>query len=102
MSAPTFFPPVVLRAIDRLESAVDGGFSDEVINDAHQLVKELRHWEREWRGGRARLVVQGNPELGSLPPHVAAFNRMLKEGQAAHGAVHPTGGKAEPALKGRR
>lgn len=58
MSTPTFFPPEVLRAIDRLENAVEGGFESEIVNDAHQLLKELRHWEREWRAGKAWLVNQ--------------------------------------------
>ena len=102
MSATTFFPPMVLRAIDRLETAVDGSDEEDVVSDARALLKELRHWEREWRGGRARLVVQGNPEPGSLPPHVAAFNKTLKEAQAAYDAVHPTVEKAEAAPKGRR
>ena len=102
MWAPAFFPALVDRALARLENAVEGGFESEVIHDATTLVSELRRWEREWREGRARLVVQGNPEPGSLPPHVAAFNKTLKEAQAAYDAVHPTVEKAEAAPKGRR
>lgn len=58
---PTFFPPMVLRAIDRLETAVDGSDEEDVVSDARALLKELRHWEREWRDGKARLVVQSDP-----------------------------------------
>lgn len=58
MSGATFFPLEVQRALGRLADSVEGGFESEVINDAAQLVSELRRWEREWRAGRARLVVQ--------------------------------------------
>ncbi len=56
--APTFFPPEVQRAINRLALAVDGGFESEVVNDSYMLLRELRDWERKWRAGEARLVPQ--------------------------------------------
>ena len=53
MSA-TFFPSEVRRALANVETWLDDNQSADVAD----LVEELRRWERKWRAGEARLVVQ--------------------------------------------
>ncbi len=60
MSA-TFFPREVDVAIARLERDVEAADWEVVLRSVQELLVELRRWEREWRAGRARLVVQDAP-----------------------------------------
>lgn len=57
MSGPTFFPPEVQRAIESVEGMqeCDRCPSREIAN---RLTDELRRWEKAWRRGETRLVVQ--------------------------------------------
>ena len=57
MTAPTFFPPEVQRAIESVErmQECDVCPGREI---ATRLADELRRWEKAWRRGEARLVPQ--------------------------------------------
>lgn len=63
MSDPTFFPPDVKSAIDKLKNDMDGADWEIVLRSAHSLLVELKRWETAWRKGEARLV----PQLPAKP-----------------------------------
>ena len=58
MSGPTFFPREIRFRLEQLEAVLGTTDDHEVSIAASTLALELRHWEREWKAGRARLVPQ--------------------------------------------
>ena len=58
MTAPTFFPPDVQRAMESTEADLARGYDNFDPDHAFVLLNELRRWEKAWRRGEARLVPQ--------------------------------------------